>query len=71
MKNNPLHLAMKTYKWVRNVKDGSNLQIGEDYVELIVHSKTNIEIYHHIKKIRGWHQYDFEILAFLLKELYD
>lgn len=39
---------------------------GNDYVLI-----RNKAIEHRIKGIVGWHEYDFDLLAFLIKTLYE
>lgn len=52
---------MKEYWW----------RTKENFVVATVDAKGNGSIESRIQGIRTWHQYDFNILAFLIKELYD
>jgi len=43
---------------------------GDDYITINYGSAKHSSISHRIKGITGWHEFNFDLLAFLVKKLY-
>ncbi len=56
------------YEWKRTFKRGT--YTWDDYVTVDYKSTKRIEIHTNIKGIRSYHEYNINILAFLIKQLY-